>query len=200
MAVEEHQCVWEYSWRESKTKCSGHTVEDCKAKWANVTTALKTKSGQGAENIQPHWTAMQFYNRYSALQRSTKSSSAVSTLKCIWTQQLLLIVALSHNNHVTTSRQLSLLKRCATIYDNKIYEIWGNQCNINNIWPNSENLWIKILWEHTTYPYPKKYLNKIYMYVFLIICSEIWKRQWAIFNFNTWKLVPLVFKQLRLNG
>ncbi|KAI8114861.1 hypothetical protein CVS40_12791 [Lucilia cuprina] len=93
-AVEEHPCVWEYSipdykdrnkreqaWRDIKENCPGHTVE-----WANVKTAFqnvkkknKAKSGQGAENIQPHWphwTAMQFYNQHY----TSKSSSSVSTL------------------------------------------------------------------------------------------------------------------------
>ncbi|XP_037822876.1 uncharacterized protein LOC119612766 [Lucilia sericata] len=104
-AVEEHPCVWEYSipdykdrnkreqaWRDIKENCPGHTVEDCKAKWANVKTAFqnvkkknKAKSGQGAENIQPHWphwTAMQFYNQHY----TSKSSSSVSTLDVEETQ------------------------------------------------------------------------------------------------------------------
>ncbi|KNC25468.1 hypothetical protein FF38_05865 [Lucilia cuprina] len=71
----------EQAWRDIKENCPGHTVE-----WANVKTAFqnvkkknKAKSGQGAENIQPHWphwTAMQFYNQHY----TSKSSSSVSTL------------------------------------------------------------------------------------------------------------------------
>ncbi|XP_005181880.2 uncharacterized protein LOC109613149 [Musca domestica] len=98
-AVEQHPCVWQYSsteykdrnkreqaWREIEKMCTGHTVEDCKAKWCNIKTAfqnvkkkLKSKSGQGAENTiphWPHWSAMQFYNDHSV----SKMSSTVSTL------------------------------------------------------------------------------------------------------------------------
>lgn len=54
MAEEEHLCVWENSCSDYKdrykreqarrkigTKCPGHTVEDCKAKLANVKTAFR---------------------------------------------------------------------------------------------------------------------------------------------------------------
>lgn len=99
-SVEEHPCIWEYSsadykdrlkreqaWRKIAEKCPGHAVEECKAKWANIKTAflnvkkkMTTKSGQGAENTQPHWphwTAMQFYHSHD----SAKSRSSVSTLE-----------------------------------------------------------------------------------------------------------------------
>ncbi|KNC24364.1 hypothetical protein FF38_04613 [Lucilia cuprina] len=141
-AVEEHPCVWEYSipdykdrnkreqaWRDIKENCPGHTVEDCKAKWANVKTAFqnvkkknKAKSGQGAENIQPHWphwTAMQFYNQHY----TSKSSSSVSTLDVEETQpgcsihyeNILLVVTPAIDYMKTALQPLKVL------YPNMIY-------------------------------------------------------------------------------
>lgn len=99
LAVEQHPCVWEYSsfeykdrykreqaWGEIQRDCPGHTVEDCKGKWANVKTVyqnvkkkIKTKCGQGLENTQPHWpywNSMQFYSR----QDIAKTTCSLSTL------------------------------------------------------------------------------------------------------------------------
>lgn len=104
-AVKQHPCVWEYSsgdykdrykreqaWREIQRDCAGHTVEDCKGKWANVKTAyqnvkkkIKTKSGQGLENTKPHWpywSAMQFYSRHDI----AKTTCSLSTLDELDTQ------------------------------------------------------------------------------------------------------------------
>lgn len=97
--IEKHSCLWEYSsvdyknrqkrenaWRDVATKCLGHDVDECKAKWANVKSAYNNtkkksmaKSGQGASSSIPHWpfwTAMQFYHNHAR----EKTTSSVSSL------------------------------------------------------------------------------------------------------------------------
>ncbi|XP_049306208.1 uncharacterized protein LOC125776711 [Bactrocera dorsalis] len=98
--MEKHPCLWEYSssdyknrqkrenaWREVAANCHGRSVDECKAKWANVKTAynntknkLQAKSGQSASSSQPHWqfwTAMQFYHNHDK-EKTTSSVSNIS--------------------------------------------------------------------------------------------------------------------------
>ena len=70
--VESHPYSWEYSCPEYKDcvlrlldyhgKISGHDLEGCKAKWANIKSAflnvkrkMSIKSSQIAESSKPHW-------------------------------------------------------------------------------------------------------------------------------------------------